>query len=74
MINVSVDYALGDVDRDGQITIIDVTMTQQYLAKLIELDKQQLILADVDKDGTLSIVDTTMIQQSLAKLRTLPLK
>ena len=74
VINVSVDYALGDVDRDGQITIIDVTMTQQYLAKLIELDKQQLILADVDKDGTLSIVDTTMIQQSLAKLRTLPLK
>jgi C1A family cysteine protease len=57
---------IGDVDRDGTITIIDATCIQRYLAGYTDFDDDQKTLADVDRDGKPTIVDATRIQRKLA--------
>ena len=52
---------LGDVDLNGKITIVDVTLTQKHVVNLVTLSDKQLIAADVDKDNTISIKDATLI-------------
>lgn len=62
------DYLLGDVDRDGKLSIRDATLIQKYLAKLVELDKEQIIIADITLDKKVNIKDVTTIQKKIAKL------
>lgn len=57
----------GDVDRDGNFTIMDVTVEQRYLANQTQLDDEQLRFADFNNDGTAEIVDTTLMQRRLAR-------
>lgn len=61
-------YMLGDSDGDNQVTILDATVIQRCLAKLITEDELSRFAADVDGDGSLSILDATNIQRHLAKL------
>ncbi len=61
---------LGDVDKDGVITVVDATMVQKSLACLIVLDEQALILSDVNHDNTHSITDATLIQMLVANIIT----
>ena len=63
-------YKLGDSDLDGKVTIIDATVIQRCLAKLISEDELNKACADVDGDTKLSILDATNIQRYLAKLHT----
>ena len=56
----------GDVDRDGEFGITDVTCTQRMLAEMITLDKTQMRFADFDNDGEVQITDATRMQRSLA--------
>ena len=58
---------LGDVDGDGEVTIIDATCVQRKLAS-IATAKFVEAAADADEDGELSIIDTTVIQRWLAQL------
>lgn len=64
--------AVGDVDMDGVVSILDATEIQRYLAKLKDLDivlsRYITTLADVQVDGKMSIIDATAIQRKLAKL------
>ena len=62
------DYLIGDVDQNGSVEIVDATLIQQYLAKIISFSDEKLIIADVDKDGSVTVADATRIQQYLAKL------
>ena len=55
--------AIGDVDMDGDVTIIDVTVTQRYLAGMKELTPEQLLYADVNDDGEVEILDATILQR-----------
>lgn len=68
----------GDVNQDGEVSIIDVTQIQFYAAVKVDLDEKQLIAADVDRDGSVNVVDATIIQQFLVmrieKLPLMPLK
>lgn len=59
-------YNLGDVDRDGSITISDVTLLQTYMVGESELDEEQIKLADVNRDGNITINDVTYIQSYMA--------
>ncbi len=52
----------GDVDKNGELNINDVTMLQRYLAEMIQLDDQQMKAADVDGDGEVNIKDITAMQ------------
>ena len=59
-------YETGDVDRDGALSITDVTLIQKYLAELATLDAEQLLLADYLSDGEIDIADATAIQIAIA--------
>ena len=59
---------LGDVDGDGEVTIIDATYIQRHLASIpipFVLDEA---IADTDEDGLVSIMDATYIQRWIASL------
>lgn len=60
--------AVGDVDRDGDFTITDVTLTQRYFANLAKFDEEQLRFADFDNNGSVDITDTTQMQRKLTQL------
>ena len=62
----SPSYTDGDVNRDGVVSIADVTCVQKYLVELLTLDQAQLLLADVNQDGEVSIADATLIQMMIA--------
>ena len=62
---------LGDVDNDGEVTIMDVTAIQMHLAKLEILDEEALAYADVNGDGFVTILDGTEIQLALADIEEL---
>lgn len=59
---------LGDVDGDGDITIMDATAVQLHIASLVILNDDELSRADTDKDGRISIKDVTAVQLYVAKL------
>lgn len=61
-------YVLGDVDGDGELTILDVTAVQKDLAKVEALEGVSKSLGDFLLDGDLSIADGTAIQKFLCKL------
>ena len=57
----------GDADGDNEISIIDVTIIQRYLAKYTVADPERVErCGDVSGDG-LDIVDVTLIQRYLAQ-------
>lgn len=73
-------WLLGDNDRDGMLTILDVTHLQKQLASLEAFPSNDtlpqvadtkygadiLFLSDIDRDGTRSVLDATLIQKRLA--------
>lgn len=62
------DVILGDVDMDGDITVIDATEVQKYVAQLVVFTNDQMTAADVDHDGTISVKDATTIQKFVAHI------
>ena len=61
---------LGDVNGDGEITIVDSTILQKYIVGQTTLDDETLNLADVNKDGAVTVVDATLIQKFVVKVIT----
>lgn len=60
--------ALGEVDRDGSISAVDVTHIQRYLAEMEFFSGYQLRTGDIDGDGEVTTVDATWLQRGLAEL------
>ena len=54
---------IGDVDGDGEVTVMDATLVQKYIASLETLTDSQLNVADVNGDGEISVLDATQIQK-----------
>ncbi len=59
---------LGDVDRDGVVTVKDATLLQKYLAKILAINENDILLADVNFDKKYTISDATLIQKYVAKI------
>ena len=59
---------VGDVDRDNDITVVDATLIQRFLADMNSPSELQTALSDADGDGDMSILDVTAIQRMLAGL------
>ena len=57
---------LGDADGDGEVTILDATRIQRWLASLTDMTDDELKAADADGDGDVTILDATRIQRWLA--------
>ena len=62
-------YVLGDVDGDGEVTILDATCIQRRIAELSTFAYNEKA-ADSDEDGEVTILDATCIQRHLAELKT----
>ena len=59
----------GDVDLNGEISILDATYIQRWLAQIDPLTEDQILIGDVDANGETSIMDATYIQRWLADIR-----
>lgn len=59
----------GEVNGDGDITIVDATLVQKHVAQLETLSVDKQILADVNGDNTISVVDATLIQKYIVQLK-----
>jgi hypothetical protein len=61
-------YLKGDVDGDGAITLMDVTLLFQYVNKQITQDKVKVFAAaDVDGNGEVELQDVTKLFQYVNK-------
>ena len=58
----------GELNGDGDITIVDATLVQKHVAQLETLSADKQILADVNGDNTISVVDATLIQKYIVQL------
>ena len=59
----------GEVNGDGDITIVDATLVQKHVVQLETLSADKQILADVNGDNTISAVDATLIQKYIVQLK-----
>lgn len=59
----------GDVNGDGDITVVDATLVQKHVVQLETLSADKQILADVNGDNTISVVDATLIQKYIVQLK-----
>lgn len=57
----------GDVNDDGEVTIMDVTELQLAVAEVYTLDERAFLAADVNRDGIVNVEDATVIQRYLAE-------
>lgn len=60
--------SLGDVDGDGNITIMDATAIQLHIASLEKLSTKELSVADTDKDADVTILDASFVQLYVANM------
>jgi len=58
-------YLYGDVNRNGKVTVLDVSWILQYLVEEKTFDEYQLLLADVNKSDNISVLDASWIRQHL---------
>lgn len=57
----NITILLGDVNKDGKISIADVLYAQKAMIKTMTLSNEQLLRADANKDGKLTVADVTLL-------------
>jgi len=63
---------LGDVDGDGQATVLDIVRIVNHISGAVPLSAEAQVLADVNQDGTINDTDVALVAQAIAGLTTLP--
>ncbi len=65
-------YELGDTDLDSQVTVLDATRIQMYVADILKSNNPQFQLvsgvSDMDDDGEVTVLDATAVQLKIAKI------
>lgn len=61
-------FPIGDVNSDGDISVVDATLVQKYIVGLEKLTDLQKKSAEVNGDGEISVVDATRIQKYIVGL------
>lgn len=61
-------FPIGDVDNNGEVSVLDATLVQKYIAGLETLTDLQKKTAEANGDGQISIMDATYIQKIVAKI------
>ena len=65
-------YKLGDVNFDGKIDIIDVSMATAHVKGAKALGDSRRKAADVNEDGSITILDVAMISAHVKSVKNLP--
>ncbi len=68
MVTVYASCIYGDTDANGKVEIVDATIAQRFLAKIISLDEETQTRLDVNGDGQLTVLDCTHVQQYVAHI------
>ena len=63
-------YLVGDVDKDGEVSIVDVTVIERYMNNTLELDEIQKLVADINKDSKIDGTDKKIIQNYIVSALT----
>lgn len=58
---------LGDVNKDGKLSITDATDIQKYVVGNIYLTPSKVSCGDVNGDGVINVLDATEIQKNIVK-------
>lgn len=66
-----VSYVLGDTDENGEVTINDVTVIQQYLADYSVSNQDAVVRNGYVEGEGLNISDATLIQMYIAQMQTI---
>lgn len=69
---VTDETVTGDIDGDGQVTMLDVITLQKHLAKVHMLTAEQIIAANFSSDGTVTVQDVTKMQKKIAAMDMAP--
>ncbi len=59
-------FTTGDINNDGNISLVDARMVLQAVAKTITLDEIQSLASDMNGDGAITLVDARMALQTVA--------
>ncbi len=63
-------YLVGDVNEDTEISVMDATYIQRYVAKSESLSEVALLGADVNLNDSIDVIDATLVQRYIAKIET----
>lgn len=66
IIDEIVYYEIGDVNRDGKVSMRDIMDMQKYIAFLIEFDEEQIFIGDFNDDGKITMRDVMDLQKYIA--------
>ena len=61
-------FAIGDVNSDGDISVVDATLVQKYIVGLENLKDFQKKSADVNDNNEIPVVNATLIQKYIVGL------
>lgn len=61
-------YILGDIDKDGVITLLDAQLTLKYALRLEVPDAYQKMAADMNQDGNISLPDAQLVLKKALRL------
>ena len=61
----SEEFTLGDINFDGKITTVDLTLLAKHLTKASSLGSKQLNAAELTGDNTVNVFDLIMLKRKL---------
>ena len=62
------DYALGDINDDGKVSLIDARFVLKVVSGTEELDRLQTLSADMNEDGKISLIDVRAILRMISEM------
>lgn len=65
--SVTTGRVIGDVNGDGIVNIVDVTLILKHNVSLYHISNEDKIYADINNDGVINIADATILQKQLAR-------
>ena len=64
------DRQMGDINNDGKITAVDLSMLKMHLVQLKEITDENIKHADLNEDGKITATDLSKLQRLLVGLET----
>ncbi len=63
----------GDVNRDGEVSILDIIALQKHLLAVTALDEECYDNADMNEDGAVNVYDLALLKRQLLAMTPMPL-